>query len=97
VESTLTNNINPLKLRELLASGIPVVASPLPEVRHYSAFVRTSRGVGEWAEELREALREGRSLAEERSASVRSCGWDVRAGEFVRYVLEAEATAEARS
>lgn len=97
VESRLTENINPLKLRELLAAGIPIVATPLPEVRLFASFVRTARDPAEWTAELRQALREGRSLAAERSASVRSCGWDVRAGEFVRYVLEAEVTAEARS
>ncbi len=97
VETRLTQNINPLKLREFLASGLPIVATPLPEVRLFASFVRTARDPAEWSHEVREALREGRSLAAERSASVRSCGWDVRAGEFARYVLEAEATAEARS
>lgn len=32
-ENALTRNINPLKLREYLATGRPVVASPLPEVQ----------------------------------------------------------------
>ncbi len=33
---------NPLKLREYLAAGLPVVATPLPEVLKLGALVRTA-------------------------------------------------------
>ena len=36
----LTENVNPIKLREYLAAGLPVAATPLPEVRHYAGAVR---------------------------------------------------------
>lgn len=35
----LTINVNPIKLREYLAAGIPVVSSPLPEVEKYKDLV----------------------------------------------------------
>lgn len=32
----LTEHVNPIKLREYLSAGLPVVSTPLPEVKHYS-------------------------------------------------------------
>lgn len=87
----LTERMNPLKLRELLATGIPVVSSPLPEVERYRAFVRLARDVDDWRTELRSALAEGRGRADERSRSVRAEGWDARAEEFERLVAGAVA------
>ena len=93
VESSLTERINPLKLREFLASGVPVVATPIPEVRRYREFVEAPRDLDDWVDALREALREGRARAQARSASVKGEGWDVRAEEFSRYCEEARETA----
>ncbi|MFP4104508.1 MAG: glycosyltransferase [Phycisphaerae bacterium] len=36
----LTEAVNPIKLREYLAAGLPVVSSPMPEVRRYADLVR---------------------------------------------------------
>ena len=85
----LTERMNPLKLRELLAAGVPVVSSPLPEVERYRAVVRLARDVEDWVHAIRDALREGRDAAEARSRSVRDEGWDRRAEEFERLVLSA--------
>ncbi len=89
----LTERMNPLKLRELLATGIPVVSSPLPEVERYRAVVRLARDAGEWRDALRDALREGRARADERSRAVRDEGWDRRAEEFERLLSLAVAGA----
>ncbi|MHC4063365.1 MAG: glycosyltransferase [Planctomycetota bacterium] len=35
----MTRNINPIKLREYLAAGLPVVSTPLPEARRYGPDV----------------------------------------------------------
>ncbi len=35
----LTRAVNPIKLREYLAAGLPVVSTPLPEVQRYQQFV----------------------------------------------------------
>lgn len=95
VENRLTEKINPLKLREFLATGVPVVATPLPEVRRYREFVEAPRDPDGWIAALDRARSEGRSRAEARSASVRHEGWEVRAEEFSR--LCAEACGEARA
>ena len=36
-------SVNPVKLRELLAAGVPVVASDLPEVRDISRYIHIAR------------------------------------------------------
>lgn len=41
-------SVNPVKLREMLAAGLPVVAADIPEVRGVSQFVRTARGADEF-------------------------------------------------
>ena len=89
VESTLTERINPLKLREFLASGGPVVATPLPEVRPYLAWVRGPRGADEWMIALAEAIEEGGSRRVERAHAVRDEGWDRKAEEFSDHCREA--------
>ena len=38
VNNELTVNANPLKLREYLAAGLPVIASPIPEVARYKGW-----------------------------------------------------------
>ncbi len=38
----LTRAVNPIKLREYLAAGLPVVSTPLPEVMQYKRFVRVA-------------------------------------------------------
>jgi len=39
----LTRAVNPIKLREYLAAGLPVVSTPMPEARRYERFVRIIR------------------------------------------------------
>jgi glycosyltransferase involved in cell wall biosynthesis len=95
VESELTARMNPLKLRELLAAGLPVVAAPLPEIARL-AGVRLARDQDDWMRALRAALAEGRSEAAARSASVRDQSWEVRAEEFGRLIHEAEAASRSR-
>ncbi len=95
VENELTERINPLKLRELLAAGRPVVATPLPEVVRFAPHVRTARGVDEWLAAIDEAMDEEPSGAGERSASVRDESWESRAEEFSRACREAEAAVRA--
>jgi glycosyltransferase involved in cell wall biosynthesis len=87
----LTLRINPLKLRECLASGVPLVVSKLPEAARYSDVLEIATSVAEWKEALARALAEGRSRAAARSSRVREESWEARAEEFSRQVLETEA------
>jgi glycosyltransferase involved in cell wall biosynthesis len=40
--SRLTSAVNPIKLREYLAAGLPVVSAPMPEVLRYAPAVQTA-------------------------------------------------------
>jgi glycosyltransferase involved in cell wall biosynthesis len=97
VRNELTERMNPLKLRELLASGVPVVSTPLPEVRKYAPEARLALDRDEWRTGLAAALQEGRSRAEERAERVRGEGWDARAEELSRMLESAESAAKRAS
>jgi hypothetical protein len=56
----LTAAANPLKLREYLAAGLPVVATPLPEIVKLNALVRMARTPQEFLNQVEALLTEGR-------------------------------------
>jgi glycosyltransferase involved in cell wall biosynthesis len=60
VVNELTVAANPLKLREYLAAGLPVVATPLPEVLKLNSLVRMARTPGEFLDQIEALLNEGR-------------------------------------
>jgi glycosyltransferase involved in cell wall biosynthesis len=45
----MTLNINPIKLREYLAAGLPVVSTPLPEAARYQPHVQIARDPDDFA------------------------------------------------
>jgi len=51
--------VNPLKLREYLSAGLPVVSTPVPEVRRYPALARIAATPEAFVEAVEQALREG--------------------------------------
>lgn len=52
----LTRAVNPIKLREYLAAGLPVVSTPLPEVESYRDWVRIARSPGDFVAECQRAV-----------------------------------------
>jgi glycosyltransferase involved in cell wall biosynthesis len=81
----LTRNMNPIKLREYLAAGLPVVSSPLPEVRAYEPEVRIADGIEGWLEALEGAMADRSPEADRgRSAMVAGEGWSVRVDTILR-------------
>ncbi|GAC1594292.1 MAG: hypothetical protein NVS4B10_01780 [Myxococcales bacterium] len=84
----LTLNANPLKVREYLAAGLPVVSTAIPEVERLS-MCRIGRDPGEVVREISAALEAGAGPSEVRAAQVRSEGWEARVEEMQRIVLEA--------
>ena len=54
--NALTEKINPLKLKEYLASGKPVVSTPLPEATRLRNYLRIAVDVDEWCAAIRNAL-----------------------------------------
>lgn len=49
---------NPVKLKEYLAVGRPIVSTPFPELERYSHLVRTADSAESFAEAIRQALAE---------------------------------------
>lgn len=54
----LTLNVNPIKLREYLAAGLPVVSTPLPEILSYNEVVYLAESKEEFTLATEKALRE---------------------------------------
>lgn len=74
----LTLGVNPIKLREYLAAGRPVVSTRLPEVAHYSDVVRLVDAADDFAQAVIEALEldDGPSARAARRARVADESWD---------------------
>ena len=52
----LTRAVNPIKLREYLAAGLPVVSTPMPEVQQYKHMIRISDSIESFVEAIEESL-----------------------------------------
>jgi hypothetical protein len=77
-----------IKVREYLATGKPVVISPLPEYEPMRDVLRIARSREEFLNLVEEALTEtDPELALKRQASVASGTWDARA-EWVSDLIE---------
>jgi glycosyltransferase involved in cell wall biosynthesis len=56
LDNELTRDVNPLKMREYLAAGLPVVATDLPLLRIYPGHVRCVRGLEGFISGIADAL-----------------------------------------
>jgi glycosyltransferase involved in cell wall biosynthesis len=79
----LTLRANPLKMREYLAAGLPVVSTPLPEVARYGHLLHQALAPAEFLTALERALDE-RSEAEvrRRMEAMRTESWEARTEEM---------------
>jgi glycosyltransferase involved in cell wall biosynthesis len=88
-EVLFTSYGSAIKVREYLASGKPVVISPLPEYESMSAALRIGRSREQFLKLVDEALHEeGTELRKARQDAVRAGTWDARA-EWVSDLIEA--------
>jgi glycosyltransferase involved in cell wall biosynthesis len=82
----LTLNSNPLKVREYLAAGLPVVSTPAPEVVHLK-HCRIASGPDEYTREIEHALEvPGPSPA--RSELMRNESWEAKVDELRRHFAD---------
>lgn len=73
-----TQNIYPLKLHEYLASGRPVVGSPIRSLKDFGNVVALADSFSEWSDALRNALTPAASteaLVTERQETARQFDW----------------------
>jgi glycosyltransferase involved in cell wall biosynthesis len=83
VVNELTQHVNPLKLREYLAAGVPVISTPLPEVKPYAdvvSFAVTADELIAAFEAVRRTPEKGRSAR--LSKRVEPEGWDGKVEEI---------------
>ena len=86
----LTICMNPLKLREYLAAGVPVISAPLPEVKPYADVVKFAVTADELIAAFEEISRTPeKEIARALSKRVESEGWDARVEE-ISAIIEKE-------
>lgn len=82
--------VNPLKMREYLAAGLPVVSTPVPEVKRYANLCRVAATRGEFLaaiEQEIERAHDGGTLARAaRSAAMKSESWSARVADVMHLV-----------
>jgi len=77
---------NPLKLREYLAAGRPVIATDFPALDGYRDLVRTVDSATSLTAALEEARAEGLARSAERRERVADQSWTVRAGQVAAWI-----------
>jgi glycosyltransferase involved in cell wall biosynthesis len=95
-EVPFTSYGSAIKVREYLATGKPVVISPLPEYESMSDVLRIGRSREQFLELVDDALREqGSEKARARQDAVRDGTWDARA-EWLSELIEAKLESASR-
>jgi glycosyltransferase involved in cell wall biosynthesis len=89
--SALTESVNPIKLREYAAAGLPVVSTDLPEVRRCGDIAMCATDIESWVAALRTAVVRGGEESERRkqSSRVRDEDWSAVAERMSQLVREA--------
>src|SRR5437660_388683 len=84
----LTLAANPLKVREYLAAGLPVVSTAIPEVERLGVC-RIGKDADGVVREIAAAMPAGPGPSEVRAAQVRGEGWEARVAEMQEIVCAA--------
>jgi glycosyltransferase involved in cell wall biosynthesis len=81
--------VNPLKLREYLSAGLPVVSTPVPEVVRYAHLCRIAATPAEFVAAIDAALADTSPAARRaRSGAMLQETWSARVAEVTRTVDE---------
>jgi transcriptional regulator of aromatic amino acid metabolism len=87
----LTRNVNPIKMREYLSAGLPVVSTDLPEARAYAPWCTITRSREAFLAACDEAIASDTpALRRQRSEAMAGETWEAKVRELGRVVLEAE-------
>ena len=87
VNNELIKNFNPLKLREYLAMGCPVVSMRFPEIEEFADVVQIADNYNEFIKNIEFVLNnDTKQNAEQRIAKVRSLSWENRFQDVTKIV-----------
>jgi glycosyltransferase involved in cell wall biosynthesis len=88
----LTEHVNPIKLREYLAAGLPVVSTALPEVAPYAGIVRIGATGEEFVREMEAAVKDTNETASRhRMESVAKDTWEAKV-EYISSLVKQSAS-----
>jgi glycosyltransferase involved in cell wall biosynthesis len=81
-------HVNPIKLREYLSAGLPVVSTSIPEVAYYSDYCKLASTHEEFARGVEAAIRSDTpQLRRRRSEAMRAETWEQRVSELGERVM----------
>jgi len=83
----LTRSINPLKLREYLATGKPVVTTPLPEAEKLAPYL-TIATRDDFSDAVRSVLTQTPRPSSAMREMLLSESWERKAEQFLQFVLD---------
>ena len=90
-----TKFIYPLKLHEYLASGRPVVGSPIRSLQDFAHIIRLARTTDEWSQAIQDSLSPAACLAEQveaRRCVARQYDWDRLVGLIAQTLCQSART-----
>jgi len=82
----LTRAVNPIKLREYLAAGLPVVSTPMPEVQQYAHLIGISDSVDSFISAVEVALAGDVDARDARSEAMRCETWPEKVAIICDYI-----------
>ncbi len=87
--NAFTENINPLKLKEYLASGRKIMGTPLPEIKKYSDFVTLAHKPEDWINKIKTLLNQSPPDFERRLTLLSQEDWSFKAQKFLEMIFSA--------
>ena len=93
----LTRNMNPIKLREYVCAGLPVVSTALPEVARYPEQCHVAQNYAEFEQAIINALAQDSPEArKQRSETMRSETWEYKVACLAGIVARVQANKTSR-
>jgi len=87
----LTAAVNPLKLLEYLALGLPVVTTPMHEVEKFKDYIYIANDLNEFTKMVDKAIKnDTEKMKEERKKIIKNYSWEVIAEGIGKIILEVE-------
>ena len=87
----LTLAVNPIKLREYLAAGLPVVSTPMPEVMLYDHLIETATTADETVDAIDKCLSSPPTATADRTTAMAVETWPEKVDSLCRPLMESHA------